>query len=225
MESTIDSLAKELLEKLKRLVKTYAYIINFTFYSTRHDQRILVGVCGIPASGKSSLAHAIVQRVNDLNQSPIAVACGLDGWHLSRSTLASMPNPQEAFARRGAHWTFDGNGYVDFVQKLKSAPINVVNGSTAALVAPTFSHSIKDPVADGLTIEIHHRIIVLEGLYVLLSIPPWHTASELLDERWFVDVDITEARKRIVERHVRTGVTTSRELALERAEMNDFPSA
>jgi pantothenate kinase len=225
MESTINGLAKELLERLKMFVKNYVYIITYTFHSTGHDQRILVGICGIPASGKSSLAHAIVQRVNDLNQSPVAIACGLDGWHLSRSTLASMPNPQEAFTRRGAHWTFDGNGYVDFVQKLKSTPTNSVNGSTTALTAPTFSHSIKDPVADGLTIEPHHRIVVLEGLYVFLSIPPWGTASELLDERWFVDVDIPEARKRIVERHVRTGVTTSEERALERAEMNDFPSA
>jgi pantothenate kinase len=79
-------------------------------------------------------------------------------------------------------------------------------------------------VEDGLNIERHHRIIILEGLYTFLSIPPWRTAAELLDERWFVEVDVPDARKRIVERHVKTGVAPSRELALERAELNDFPS-
>lgn len=130
-----------------------------------------------------------------------------------------MPDPERAFARRGAHWTFDGQGYVDFVQKLKT-----IGPQDGVLKGPTFSHSTKDPVADDLIIEPHHRIIVLEGLYVFLSVPPWRTAAELLDERWFVDVDIAEARKRIVARHVRTGVTSSEEAALERAEMNDFPN-
>jgi len=225
MESAIDGLAKELLEKLKRFVGTPRCHATDVARSSGDSQRILVGICGIPASGKSSLAHAIVQRINSLNRSPVSVVCGLDGWHLSRSTLAKMPDPQHAFARRGAHWTFDADGYVEFIRKLKSASTNSTGGPQQAnLFAPTFSHSIKDPVSDGLIIEPQHRIIIIEGLYVFLSIMPWRIAAELLDERWFVDVDTSEARKRIVERHVRTGVAPTRELALERAEMNDFPS-
>lgn len=149
----------------------------------------------------------------------MAIVCGLDGWHFPRSRLAAMPDPQNAFARRGAHWTFDGEGYVEFVQKLRSNELHNV-----PLKGPTFSHSTKDPVEDDLVVEPHHRIIILEGLYVFLSVPPWRAAADLLDERWFVEVDIKEARKRIVARHVRTGVTSSEETALERAEMNDFPS-
>ncbi|CAG8725473.1 14125_t:CDS:2, partial [Acaulospora colombiana] len=55
-------------------------------------------------------------------------------------------------------------------------------------------------------------------------IEPWKTAGNLLDERWFVEVDIQDARERIVKRHVETGVTSTTELAIQRAEANDFPN-
>lgn len=185
------------------------------------EKRILVGLSGIPASGKSSLAHAIVSKVNEIHQQTshaedIAIVVGLDGWHLSRATLASLPNPEEAFARRGAHWTFSGDGYVKFVQALRDI------GSP--VFAPSFSHATKDPVEEDIKIEPSHRIVLIEGLYVFLSIEPWRVAGELLDERWFVDVNLEDAKTRIVKRHVETGVTSTAELAKERAEQNDFPS-
>jgi pantothenate kinase len=31
----------------------------------------------------------------------------MDGFHLTKAQLQEMPNPQAAFARRGAPWTFD----------------------------------------------------------------------------------------------------------------------
>lgn len=199
-------MAQGLLEKLEKLDP---------------GQRLLVGLTGIPASGKTSLAHAVVNKVNDVHKqsSPgslnIAIMIGLDGWHLPRSTLAAMPNSKEAFARRGAHWTFDGEGYVKFVAKLR-AP-GLVN-------APSFSHSAKDPVEDDIQVQSHHRIILLEGLYVFLSIEPWVVAGSMLDERWLVDVDLDDAKERIVKRHVETGVTATEKEATHRAEENDFPN-
>ncbi|KAG8815269.1 hypothetical protein FRC19_001135 [Serendipita sp. 401] len=208
MEPTISELAQELLEKSKVLPD---------------GQRYLVGLSGIPASGKSSLAHAIVNKLNQLHRSAsldsndIAIVVGLDGWHLPRSTLAAMTNAEEAFARRGAHWTFSGTDYVSFVQRIRES-----RGVLAT--APSFSHSTKDPVEDDIQIYSHLKIILIEGLYVFLSIDPWRSASELLDERWFVEVDINEAKERIVKRHVETGVTLTMEQARERAEQNDFPN-
>ena len=43
-----------------------------------------------------------------------------------------------------------------------------------------------------------------------------------MDERWFVDVREDVARRRLVERHVRTGVAGSREEAEERVQGNDL---
>jgi len=165
-----------------------------------------------------------VHKVNDIYFSsqdegspPIAILVGLDGWHLSRATLATLPNAEEAFARRGAHWTFDAMEYMRFVQKLKDMP-------SQTIMAPSFSHSLKDPVLDDIRVEPHHRIVVLEGLYVFLALEPWKTAGEMLDERWFVDVDMPDATTRILKRHVETGVTATLEEAKKRADQNDFPS-
>lgn len=192
------------------------------------NQRIVVGLSGIPASGKSSLAHAIVSRVNTLHRessgsttSPsepenIAIMVGFDGWHLSRATLAAMPNSQEAFARRGAHWTFAADKYVNFVRNLSNIQ--------SPIFAPSFSHSTKDPVEDDIKIETWHRIVLIEGLYVFLSTEPWKQAGELLDDRWFVEVDVDKAKSRLIKRHVETGICSTPEEAKERAEQNDLPS-
>lgn len=166
-----------------------------------------------------------MHKVNDIyyssqdnrTSSPIAILVGLDGWHLSRASLATFPDPEVAFARRGAHWTFDAMGYMQFVQDLKDMP-------SKTITAPSFSHSLKDPVPDDIRVEPHHRIVLLEGLYVFLALEPWKSAGEMLHERWFVDVDMSDATTRIVKRHVETGVTTTLEEAKKRADQNDFPS-
>jgi pantothenate kinase len=196
------------------------------FDSSTDKQRIVVGLSGIPASGKSSLAHAVVSRINALHQQSsatnheaseeIAIVVGFDGWHLSRASLASMPNPEEAFARRGAHWTFSADGYVKFVQSLSNVE--------SPIFAPSFSHSTKDPVENDIRVESWHKIVLIEGLYVFLSTEPWKHAGEILDERWFVDIDFDKARSRLIKRHVETGVTSTAEEAKERAEQNDLPS-
>jgi len=187
------------------------------------SERLVIGLCGIPASGKSSLAQVVVERVNQISASgndgsEIAIYIGLDGWHLSRSALAALPDPQEAFARRGAHWTFSATGYLDFVSKLR-API-----TDLPIHAPSFSHALKDPVEDDLKVTCSHRIVLIEGLYVFLNVEPWSVAGHLLDERWFLEVDVEVARDRLVQRHVKTGVTDNLEDAMLRARDNDMPS-
>jgi hypothetical protein len=46
----------------------------------------------------------------------------------------------------------------------------------------------------------------------------------MLDERWWVTSDEAEARKRIVKRHVVTGIAASLDEAERRADENDMPS-
>lgn len=49
--------------------------------------------------------------------------------------------------------------------------------------------------------------------------PLWKPISELLDERWFIEVDEDVAMERVVKRHMGTGNTE--ELARFRVENND----
>ena len=158
----------------------------------------------------------------------MAVLVGLDGWHLTRAQLDGFPDPKLAHDRRGAHWTFDGEGYVAFVRALrKPIPFTAAHppqDTQETIYAPSFSHEKKDPVFDSIPVYPHHRLVVLEGLYTFLGISPWSAASELLDERWWVQISEEEAEKRLVLRHVKTGVAQDMEEAIWRSRENDAPS-
>ncbi|KAI0782179.1 P-loop containing nucleoside triphosphate hydrolase protein [Abortiporus biennis] len=188
-------------------------------------ERLLVGISGVPASGKSTLAQTIVDKINHShstndNTEEIAILVGLDGWHLTRAQLDQFPDPKLAHDRRGAHWTFDGSSYLSFIRSLRQP----TSPDSEAITAPTFSHSIKDPTPHAISIFPIHRIVVIEGLYTFLSIEPWKEAGELLNERWWVEIGEDEAEKRLVKRHVESGVAKDWDEAVWRARENDRPN-
>ncbi|KAI0271692.1 P-loop containing nucleoside triphosphate hydrolase protein [Gloeopeniophorella convolvens] len=208
---------------------------------TPSDARLLVGIAGIPASGKSTLAVLIVNKTNQLldelrlqqesisgsqpNTGPIlssskAILVGLDGWHLTRAQLDALPDPKFAHDRRGAHWTFDGHGYVSFVSMLRKP----LSPGAPTITAPSFDHALKDPTPHAVTILPEHRIVIIEGLYTFLSLPPWAEAGKLLDERWLVEIDAESASRRLVKRHVVSGVAKDLEEAEWRSSSNDTPN-
>jgi len=178
-----------------------------------------VGIAGVPASGKSTFAQMLLKALCKYS-TVSAILVGLDGWHYSRSELDAMPNPQLAHDRRGAHWTFDAESYVEFVRALRQD----ITEDSGVLTAPGFDHANKDPTPGAVCIEPEHRIVIIEGLYTLLSIAPWTEASSLLDERWLIRVDAIKARERLIERHVMTRVAKDRQEAIWRADENDGPS-
>jgi pantothenate kinase len=197
----------------------------------------LIGIAGIPASGKSTLAVLVVDKINQLLdesrseqpsstpestllKSTKAILVGLDGWHLTRAQLDAMPDPKLAHDRRGSHWTFDADSYVTFIRRLKEP----VLPATTTITAPSFDHAVKDPCPHAVSILTEHRIIIIEGLYTFLSLSPWVDAGELLDERWLVELDSTVASNRLVKRHVKSGIAKDWEEAQWRAVENDTPS-
>lgn len=92
MDATINELVKSLVDRL----------------GESKDRRILIGLSGVPGSGKSLLGSHVVQALNRQTAGlPTAVLVGMDGWHLTRAQLEAMPDPQLAKDRRGAAWTFD----------------------------------------------------------------------------------------------------------------------
>lgn len=143
----------------------------------------------------------------------------MDGYHLSRAQLSALPNPVEAHARRGAEFTFDGVSFLTLVRAIRA---QTNDSNPGILYAPSFDHAIKDPKADDVPILPTTKIIVFEGNYLSLDKEPWSTAAALMDELWFVEVDFEVARRRLVGRHVRTGVTATREEAEGRVSENDL---
>lgn len=220
-------------EKAKELA---GYLVE-RIRSLPPETRLIIGIAGIPASGKTTLAKLIVDRANVILRTDAklasaeqteAIVVGLDGWHLTRTQLAALPDPQLAKDRRGAHWTFDPDGYLEFVKSLR-VPVTSLRPLKSAsavepIIAPSFDHAVKDPDPTGVKIYPWHRIVVIEGLYCFLSVGAWKVAGEMLDERWLATIDFERATGRIIDRHVASGVAGSIEEAQWRARENDMPN-
>ncbi|KAL8853228.1 MAG: hypothetical protein Q9221_001962 [Calogaya cf. arnoldii] len=191
------------------------------FQSTPASQRFLIAVSGIPGSGsKTTLASVVARRLNQRHseESPgcalqsVAAFVPMDGYHLSRAQLSAMPDPATAHARRGAAFTFDNKAFLALVKKLREPLLP----ESKTIYAPSFDHATKDPVENDIPIPTTARIVILEGNYVTLNKGLWKEAAGLMDELWFVDVGLDVARRRLVHRHVKTGVTPTAEEADKR---------
>ncbi|KAI9787820.1 MAG: hypothetical protein M1816_007468 [Peltula sp. TS41687] len=211
-------------EQVNRLVeKTWK-----KYQETPLSQRLLIGICGIPGSGKTTLAAHLTTRLNAIHHelSPgvatqIASFIPMDGYHLTRTQLSALPDPAQAHLRRGAAFTFDGPAFLTLVRRLR-APLAP---ETKTIWAPSFDHATKDPVADDIGVPATARVVVLEGNYLGLNRAPWHEAGALMDELWFVEVDFDVATRRLVERHVATGVARNEAEAERRVRENDLRNA
>ncbi|KAJ5280706.1 hypothetical protein N7478_006078 [Penicillium angulare] len=198
--------------------------------ATRHKGvRYLVAIAGIPGSGKTTTAEAIVQHLNSDSQCRAALL-SMDGFHLPRAALDQMPNSTEAYTRRGAPWTFDVKRFVDFIHQLRIwadkmplAPLSTGSWPSKDVIrAPTFDHETKDPVEGGVSITPDTSIIIIEGNYLLLDEPGWRDLASLVDYRVFMDTDLQEARERIAKRHVKAGIETTLEDGYRRVDSNDY---
>jgi pantothenate kinase len=93
---------------------------------------------------------------------------------------------------------------------------------TPIIYAPSFDHSIKDPVENDIPIPPTAKIVVLEGNYLSLNKGLWKEAAALMDELWFVEVDFEIARRRLVARHVKSGIVENDMEADRRVTENDL---
>lgn len=129
-----------------------------------------------------------------------------------------MPNAEEAHYRRGAAFTFDGAGYLELVRKLREP----ICPETGTIRAPSFDHAVKDPVENDIAIPASVRVVLLEGNYVAMNDGAWKEARDLVSEVWFVDVSEETAVERLVERHVRAGISGDEQHARKRAWESDI---
>ncbi|KAG9300394.1 hypothetical protein G9A89_010018 [Geosiphon pyriformis] len=208
MEDTYSTLVNYILEKLP-------------FLETK--TRLLIAIAGVPGSGKTSLARTLISNINNRHGMEVAAMIPMDGFHYPKSALDKFANPKEAHDRRGSHWTFDVEGLLVLTRNLRA---KIDDEKSLEISAPSFDHAVGDPIPDDIKIFPHHRIIILEGLYLHLSKPdPWLEISKQMDELWFVEVDMVIARTRVIRRHLTSGIAKDKKSAIFRVENNDMPNA
>lgn len=156
--------------------------------------RKILGIVGPPGCGKSTLAAALLDLLGDE-----AVAVPMDGYHLANVELARLGRA----GRKGAEDTFDSAGYVSLLRRLKGQQTNEI------VYAPEFRREIEEPIANAIPVFPETQLVITEGNYLLLDHGHWAGISELLDEIWYVDIDHSVRRERLVRRHMHFGRSQS----------------
>lgn len=143
--------------------------------------RHVVAIVGAPGSGKSTLAARLVAGLPD------AVLVPMDGFHLDNRLL----DQDGLRARKGAPETFDAEGFVTLIRRLKAG---------GDVVHPVFDRDLDLAIAGAGRVSAAARIVVVEGNYLLLDRAPWAALAGLWDLSVMLDVPLDELRRRLVQR-------------------------
>lgn len=177
------------------------------------SHRTLIGLTGGPGSGKSTLANYLAEHFSQ-QESASLICLSMDGFHLSKAQLNALPNAADAFARRGAPWTFDSEAFVKHVKQIQQSYQH------SDILWPSFDHTVGDPIEDDLIIKQDTKVVLIEGLYLLHQQDGWQASKALFDEHWFLDVPVDDAIERLAKRHMQAW-GFSHEQAMERIQQSD----
>lgn len=157
-----------------------------------------IAIAGGPGSGKTTTAEAIAERLNYIKPNS-CVVLPMDGFHYTQAKLKELDPPCGAgyLRRRGAPWTFDAELCVELLSKAKQEK----SGSF-----PIYERTISDPIPNGVKLAPEHKVVLIEGLYLLWQDDArWEPLQTLWDERWFVKAPSLEIqRQRLIQRSLKT---------------------
>lgn len=171
---------------------------------SRDKARFVVAIAGAPGSGKSTLATALAAALEQ------AAVLPMDGFHRDNEELIALGR----LHRKGAPDTFDAEGFVELVRRLRQ---------NDSLTYPTFDRTLDKTVPNGGRLHSKTRIVLVEGNYLLLDIPPWTALADLFDLTVWLDEDRETLKARLVQRWRDQGFSEVE--ALAQAQSNDMKNA
>ncbi|MCX6468136.1 MAG: nucleoside/nucleotide kinase family protein [Corynebacteriales bacterium] len=152
-------------------------------------ERRILGITGPPGVGKSTLCAMLAARLGS-----DAVLVGMDAFHLANEELERLHRRD----RKGAPDTFDVDGYVALLRRLRSQSADLV-------YAPRFERAIEESIGSAVPIARTTPLVVTEGNYLLLDRGGWEEVRGVLDEVWFLDAAADVRAARLVRRHEHHG--------------------
>lgn len=158
--------------------------------------RVLLGITGGPGAGKSTFADALCRELETLLGPETALVVPMDGFHKTNRELHALG----MWERKGDAETFDARGFVDLLSRIRHSPDEVT-------AAPRFDRETDEPVPGALVIRPAHRLIIVEGNYLLLPTAPWTEIPELLDDVWYLEAPEEVVYGRLERRHLRRGLS------------------
>ena len=155
-------------------------------------RRHLLGITGPPGAGKSKVAREVVDKLGP----DLAAFVPMDGFHLSNHTLIGWGRRD----RKGAWDTFDADGYVHLLRRLRNQEEEIVH-------APDFDRDVDESIGAALPIRREVPLVVTEGNYLLCDWGGWAGVAALLDESWYLQLDDPTRLQRLAYRHQQHGMS------------------
>jgi fructokinase len=179
-------LAARSLEGPRSVALDLAHLVGRARALAVPGQRRLLGITGAPGAGKSTVAREIVDKLGPDR----AVLVPMDGFHLSNTTLIAWGRRN----RKGALDTFDADGYVHLLRRLRNQEEDVVH-------APEFDRDVDESIGSALPIRREVPLVVTEGNYLLSDRGAWAGVAPLLDESWYLEARDEIRHERLTRRH------------------------
>lgn len=173
--------------------------------------RLMVAITGAPAAGKSTLAAALCDKINAFSADHPAIVVPMDGFHYDNAVLDARGHR----ARKGAPHSFDAAGFKTMLSRLKTG-----DGEVAV---PLFDRVMDLARAGAALVTEQHRIVLVEGNYLLLNQPVWRDLHCYFDISITLQVPFPILEQRLIQRWLDHGANY--EAARARALANDIPNA
>lgn len=173
--------------------------------------RAVLGLAGAPASGKSTLARALVAGLNERHGPDSAAYVPMDGFHLSDPQLERLG----LLSRKGSPPTFDVRGYAALLAR-------VAGDREHDVYWPDYDRVVDAPVAARHVVRPTAGLAVTEGNYLACELPGWTGARQHIDVLWYVDAPDDVRTQRLLVR-ARAGGRGAAE-AQEWVHRNDMPN-
>ncbi|MBA8837114.1 nucleoside/nucleotide kinase family protein [Ochrobactrum sp. RH2CCR150] len=176
----------------------------------RDDSRLIVAIAGPPGAGKSTISEQLCVALNKGENAP-SIVVPMDGFHLDDVIL----DQRGLRSRKGSPPTFDCAGFAALLDRLKHAREEVF--------IPVFDRSLELSRAAASVVGPEHRVLLVEGNYLLLDQEPWSRLAPFFDMTIRLDVPFPVLERRLIDRWLSFGF--DEETARSRALSNDIPNA